>query len=43
MLVNQNNNQHEKIHPNKIYLDNNSTYNQIYNEELLTDVREENS
>ena len=40
MLVNQKAKHHKKLHPTRIYLDNCSTYNQMYNEELLTDVIE---
>ena len=40
MLVNHKAMQSEKKSPTMIYLDNWSTYNQMYNEDLLTDVRE---
>ena len=43
MLVNHKEKNHGKLHPTRIYLDNCSTYNHMYNEELLTDVRKGNS
>ena len=43
MLVNHKAKQHKEIHPTRIYLDKFSTYNHMYNEELLIDVREGNT
>ena len=42
MPVNQKNKQRKKMYPTRIYLDNFSTYNHMYNEELLADVGEGN-
>ena len=42
MLLNQKAKQREKIHPTRIYLDRCSTHDRMYNEELLTYVREGN-
>ena len=43
MVVNQKSKQREKIHPNRIYLDYFSMYNQMYNEYFLTYAREVNN
>ena len=40
MLVNQKTKQRENIYLTRIYLENCSMYNQMYNEDLLNDVRE---
>ena len=41
-MVNQKVNKNYKIYPTRIYLDNFSTYNQMYNEELIVDTIEGN-
>ena len=42
MLANQKAKKHEKLDPTRIYLDNFSMYNHMYNEEIIDDAREEN-
>ena len=42
MLLKQKTKQRKRLHTTRIYLDKCSTYNHMYNEELLTDLREGN-
>ena len=43
VLLKKKSKQREKLHPNKIYPDKFYTYDQMYNEEIITDMTERNS